>query len=63
MQINDIEFTKREIDVMACIANGRSNKQIGAILGIDYKTVAIHIQNISKKMEKIINTDSSKTRL
>jgi tetratricopeptide (TPR) repeat protein/DNA-binding CsgD family transcriptional regulator len=55
-KINDISFTKREIDIMACIAQGRtSRKSIAAFLDtkhkpISYRTVEHHIQNIIHKL-------------
>lgn len=38
-QINDVIFTPREIDVIACIINVRGVKKIADILGISHRTV------------------------
>jgi len=47
--INDIAFTRREIDMIACILSGRSVKKIASILSISPKTVENHIHNIMLK--------------
>jgi tetratricopeptide (TPR) repeat protein/DNA-binding CsgD family transcriptional regulator len=47
--INGIRFTPREIDVIACILNGRSAKTIPSLLSISAKTVATHLANIRSK--------------
>jgi tetratricopeptide (TPR) repeat protein/DNA-binding CsgD family transcriptional regulator len=48
--INGIRFTPREIDVIACILNGRSAKTIPSLLSISAKTVATHLANIRAKI-------------
>lgn len=48
--IGGISFTQREIDVTACILNGRSPKKIAAFLSISPKTVENHIRNIKIKL-------------
>lgn len=48
--INGICFTRREIDVIACILGGRSSKKTATILSIHHKTVANHIHNIMSKI-------------
>lgn len=47
--LNGISFTPREIDIIACILNGRSAKTIPALLSIAPKTVAAHMENIRSK--------------
>ncbi|MBA3814145.1 MAG: AAA family ATPase [Alphaproteobacteria bacterium] len=47
--INHIRFTRREIDIIACILNGRSAKTIPSLLSISPKTVAAHMENIRAK--------------
>jgi NarL family two-component system response regulator LiaR len=44
------ELTEREMDVLRCIARGRSNKEIGAELCISEKTVKTHVGNILSKL-------------
>jgi len=49
-QINNIIFTSREIDVIACIVNVRGVKKIGDILGISHRTVETYIKIILRKI-------------
>lgn len=44
--INNISFTKRELDIIACLINGRSYKEAARILGISPRTVESHFRNI-----------------
>jgi FixJ family two-component response regulator len=44
------ELTPRERQVMDHVVLGRPSKQIGAALGISYKTVEVHRSNMMKKM-------------
>lgn len=48
--IKGINFTGREIDVIACILHGRVTKKIAIILAISYKTVGTHISKIMSKI-------------
>ncbi len=48
--INNIPFTNREIDVVACLLGGRSTKKIALFLLISPKTVENHIHNIMLKL-------------
>jgi two-component system, NarL family, response regulator len=47
------ELTKRELEVLQCLANGRSNKEIGSILYISEATVKGHVSSILTKLEAI----------
>lgn len=47
--LNDVRLTRREIDIIACILNGRSAKTIPSLLSIAPKTAAAHIENIRSK--------------
>jgi len=42
-------LTEREVDVLRLIARGRSNKQMGAELGISPKTIGTHVEHIYAK--------------
>ena len=43
-------LTEREMDVLRCLARGRSNKEIGADLFISEKTVKTHVGSILDKL-------------
>ena len=49
--INGIHFTKREIDVMACLLSGRRTSKTAQFLSINPRTVETHIRNIMYKLE------------
>lgn len=48
--IQDIPFTRREIDIIACLHSGKTNKKIALFLSIAPKTVENHIRNITLKL-------------
>ena len=43
-------LTERQLEVLAHVARGRTNRQIGEILGISEKTVRNHLRTISHKL-------------
>jgi DNA-binding CsgD family transcriptional regulator len=47
---HDFGLSKREMEVLALIAEGRSNPEIGRRLFITRKTVAVHVGNILTKL-------------
>ncbi len=47
---HDFGLSKREFEVLALIAEGRSNPEIGRQLFITRKTVAVHVSNILTKL-------------
>jgi tetratricopeptide (TPR) repeat protein/DNA-binding CsgD family transcriptional regulator len=49
--INNVHFTGREIDVIACLLSGRKTSKIAFFLSIDPRTVETHIRNIMIKLE------------
>jgi DNA-binding NarL/FixJ family response regulator len=49
-QPHDFGLSKRELEVLALIAEGRSNPEIGRRLFITRKTVAVHVSNILTKL-------------
>jgi DNA-binding CsgD family transcriptional regulator len=44
-------LTPRELEVLALVAEGRSNRQIGDALFISAKTASVHVSNILAKLE------------
>ncbi|HET8888314.1 MAG TPA: LuxR C-terminal-related transcriptional regulator [Candidatus Angelobacter sp.] len=44
-----LKFTSREQQILACLMEGFSNKEIGQILGISLRTVKFHVANILQK--------------
>ena len=49
--ISNVKFSFREIDILACVLNGRSVKGIAHFLSISPHTVETHIRNIMRKIE------------
>lgn len=49
--INGVRFSRREIDVVACLLKRRSTKKIASILHMSPKTVETHLRNIMLKLE------------
>lgn len=49
--INNIYFTVREIDMMACILSARKTSKIAYFLSINPRTVETHIRNIMAKLK------------
>ncbi len=50
LTINKVTFTRREIDIMACILHCRGSKKVGEIISIAPKTVDAHTRNIMLKI-------------
>ena len=48
--IQDIHFTPREIDVIACILHGRGTSKIASFLSLSPNTVFVHTRNITIKL-------------
>jgi DNA-binding CsgD family transcriptional regulator/tetratricopeptide (TPR) repeat protein len=51
-------FTPREAEVLALIAQGRTNRQIGAALYISEKTASVHVSNILAKLRAGSRTEA-----
>ena len=50
-EINGVSFSSREIEVISCISNGLSVKDIGLFINISPHTVSSHIRNIMNKLD------------
>lgn len=48
--INGKQFSRRAIDIIACIISGRTSKKIASLLAIEPRTVENHIYNIMAKI-------------
>jgi LuxR family quorum-sensing system transcriptional regulator CciR len=49
--LNGISLTKREIECLEWIANGKSSWDIGQILGISTDTVNYHVKKTLRKLD------------
>ena len=47
----DSELTRRELELLGLIAEGKSNKEISALLNISVNTVQVHRLNLMKKLD------------
>jgi DNA-binding CsgD family transcriptional regulator len=54
----DIELTPRELDVLALLAEGASNKVIARQLGISVHTAKFHVGSILDKLDATGRTDA-----
>ena len=54
----DIELTPRELDVLALLAEGASNKTIARQLGISVHTAKFHVGSILDKLDATGRTDA-----
>ena len=52
------ELTTREMEVLRLMAEGRSNKQIGAALGVTEGTVKAHMNNVFQKLDSRSRTEA-----
>ena len=46
-----VPLTRRERQVAALVASGRTNRQIGRVLGISEKTTEVHLHHVMAKLE------------
>lgn len=57
-ELPDIELTPRELDVLALMAEGASNKAIARQLGISVHTAKFHVGSILDKLDATGRTDA-----
>jgi len=56
---SDIELSPRELQVLRCIADGRSNKEISQELNISLSTVKTHIEDVLRKLSASDRTQAA----
>ena len=44
-------LTDRERQILTLIASGKTSREIAGLLGIAFKTVAVHRQHLQKKLD------------
>ena len=49
--IQGVSFTRREVDILACLLSGRGNKTIASYLDISTRTVDAHLRNLMEKLD------------
>lgn len=52
------KFRKRELEVIECLLEGKSNKQIAQKLGISVRTVEFHLSNIYARLDTHSRTEA-----
>ena len=55
---SDFELTPRELDVLALLAEGASNKMIARRLGISVHTAKFHVSSLLDKLDATGRTDA-----
>jgi len=55
---DDFQLTSRELDVLALLAEGRSNKEIARALGISVHTAKFHVGSLLDKLDATGRTDA-----
>jgi DNA-binding CsgD family transcriptional regulator len=53
------DLTAREREVLGCLAEGMSNKQIATALGISVRTVTVHVSNLLRKTGAASRTEAA----
>lgn len=60
--IENIKFTPKEIDILACIISGKTNDEIANLFFLSPRTVESHIRGISIKIELKADESPEKSR-
>jgi two-component system nitrate/nitrite response regulator NarL len=55
----DADLTAREIEVLGCLAEGMSNKQVARALAISVRTVTVHVSNLLRKTGSASRTEAA----
>ena len=56
---DDVSLTPRQAEILALVAEGRSNGEIGKQLFISTKTVSVHVSNILAKLDAASRTEAA----
>jgi DNA-binding NarL/FixJ family response regulator len=62
-QLRQSKLTPRELRVLQMIAEGKSNKEIGNVLGIVEGTVKVHVTNLLNKLHAVDRTQAVTTAI
>ncbi|HVB99452.1 MAG TPA: response regulator transcription factor [Candidatus Dormibacteraeota bacterium] len=57
------QLTRREVEIIRLMANGKSNKEIGDSLGISDNTVKVHVRNMFRKLGATSRTEALRIAL
>jgi DNA-binding CsgD family transcriptional regulator len=55
---DDVQLTPRELEVLALLVEGASNKMIGRRLGISVHTAKFHVGSLLDKLDAVGRTDA-----
>jgi DNA-binding CsgD family transcriptional regulator/predicted ATPase len=59
VEMKEPELTAREREVLSCLAEGMSNKQVAQSLGISIRTVTVHVSNLLRKTRSASRTEAA----
>jgi DNA-binding NarL/FixJ family response regulator len=52
------DLTPRQLEILALIARGRTNKEIAVVLGISERTVKFHVASLFRKLCTVSRTEA-----
>ena len=61
--LNSTGLTTRETQVLDLLADGRSNKEIGRVLGLTEGTIKLHVNHILRKLKAESRTEAVSTAI
>ena len=54
------DLTRRELEILACVAEGRTNREVAKLLWVTEQTVKFHLANIFRKLGATNRTQASR---
>ena len=57
---NDVDLTRRELEILQLVAEGHSNSQLARMLWVTEQTVKFHLSNIYRKLDVANRTEASR---